>query len=49
MSDKTRVTLSLPKEVNDTIKKYADLYGLTKSGLVTILVNQLVANGELFK
>ena len=33
-------TLSLPVESNDKLEKMAQKYGMTKSGLVTFLINQ---------
>ena len=44
-----KVTLSLPVESNDKLEKMAQKYGMTKSGLVTFLINQADDKGTIFK
>lgn len=46
---KKKVTLSLPVESNDKLEKMAQKYGMTKSGLVTFLINQADDKGTIFK
>ena len=45
---KKKVTLSLPVESNDKLEKMAQKYGMTKSGLVTFLINQADDKGTIF-
>ena len=42
------MTLSLPVESNDKLEKMAQKYGMTKSGLVTFLINQAADDKGLF-
>ena len=46
--EKKKVTLSLPVESNDKLEKMAQKYGMTKSGLVTFLINQADDKGTIF-
>ena len=47
--EKKKVTLSLPVESsNDKLEKMAQKYGMTKSGLVTFLINQADDKGDYF-
>ena len=47
--EKKKVTLSLPVESNDKLEKMAQKYGMTKSGLVTFLINQADDKTTIFK
>ena len=48
--DKKKITLSVPTSVDDNLSKIAKQNGMTKSGLVTFLVNQLAEqDGNLYK
>ncbi|MDC9192410.1 protein repA [Clostridioides difficile] len=46
--EKKKVALSLPVDPNDKLQKMAQKYGLTKSGLVTFLINQADDKGTIF-
>lgn len=45
---KKAITLSLPIETVEKLDILANKYGMTKSGLVNFLINQLDEKGTLF-
>jgi len=46
---KVHVTVSLPTDTNKNLATLATQYGMTKSGLINLLVNKVVAdNGKIF-
>lgn len=49
--EKVRVTLSLSADTKENLEKFAKQNGMTKSGLVSFLINQLdkTAKGDIFK
>jgi hypothetical protein len=46
---KKNITLSLPIETNDKLEKLAKKYGMTKSGLVNMLINQVDEAGTIYR
>lgn len=46
---KKNITLSLPIETNEKLEKLAQKYGMTKSGLVNLLINQADEAGTIYK
>lgn len=48
-NEKKKITLSIPVETNNTLEEMARKHGMTKSGLVTFLINQLKEKGSIFK
>lgn len=46
--EKTKVMLSLPIETNQKLAQLANVYGMTKSGLVNLLVQKLEQEGKIF-
>lgn len=46
---KKNITLSLPIETNEKLEKMAKKYGMTKSGLVNLLINQVNEAGTIYK
>ncbi|MGQ7458444.1 protein repA [Streptococcus suis] len=47
--DKNKITLSIPKDTNEKLAELAKTNGMTKSGLVNFLVNQLAnKSGDLY-
>lgn len=47
-TQKKKITLSLPVETDIKIEELAKKFGLTKSGLVNLLVNKASENGTIF-
>lgn len=47
--EKKKVMLSLPVETNTKLEKLARENGLTKSALVTVLIQKLNQEGQIFK
>ena len=47
--EKKKVMLSLPVEVNTRLEELARENGLTKSALVTVLIQKLNQEGQIFK
>ena len=47
-TEKKKITLSLPVETDVKIEELAEKFGLTKSGLVNLLVNRASENGTIF-
>lgn len=47
-TQKKKITLSLPVETDIKIEELAKKFGLTKSGLVNLLVNRASENGTIF-
>ena len=47
--EKKKVMLSLPIEVNTRLEELARENGLTKSALVTVLIQKLSQQGQIFK
>lgn len=45
---KKKITLSLPVVTNEKLEEIAQKYGMTKSGLVNLLVNQADENGSIY-
>ena len=48
-NEKKKITLSIPVETNNILEEMAKKHGMTKSGLVTFLINQLKEKGSIFK
>jgi len=46
--EKKKVTLSLPKETNEKLDELCKKFGMTKSGLVNFLINQLAESGSIY-
>ena len=46
---KKNITLSLPIETNEKLEKLAKKYGMTKSGLVNMLINQVDEAGAIYR
>lgn len=46
---KKNITLSLPVETNEKLENLAKKYGMTKSGLVNLLINQANEAGTIYK
>lgn len=46
---KKRITLSIPNSSADVIENLAEKYGMTKSGVVTVLVKEAEEAGTLFR
>ncbi|EAL4079003.1 protein repA [Campylobacter jejuni] len=47
--DKIKITLSIPVDTNEKLAELAKANGMTKSGLVNFLVNQLAnKSGDLY-
>ncbi len=47
--EKKKVTLSIPVETNGKLEELAQKYGMTKSGLVNFLINQVSEAGTIYK
>lgn len=47
-NEKKKITLSIPVETNNTLEEMARKHGMTKSGLVTFLINQLKEKRKRF-
>ena len=47
--EKKKITLSIPVETNAKLEELAQKYGMTKSGLVNFLVNQVSEAGTIYK
>jgi Ribbon-helix-helix protein, copG family. len=46
---KTRITLSIPTESAELVTKLAEKYGMTKSGVVAVLIREAEEAGTLFR
>lgn len=46
--EKKKITLSLPVDTNERLEDLAVKFGMTKSGLVTFLVNQTDEKGTIY-
>lgn len=46
---KKKVTLSLPVETNKKLEEMSKKFGMTKSGLVNFLINQVAESGTIYK
>lgn len=44
-----KITLSIPVETNGKLEELAQKYGMTKSGLVNFLVNQVAEAGTIYR
>lgn len=47
--EKKKITLSIPIETNDKLENLAKKYGMTKSGLVNMLINQVAEAGTIYR
>lgn len=47
--EKKKITLSIPVETNRKLEELAEKYGMTKSGLVNFLINQVAEAGTIYK
>ena len=47
--EKKKITLSIPVETNGKLEYLAQKYGMTKSGLVNILINQVAEAGTIYR
>lgn len=47
--EKKKITLSIPVETNRKLEEMAEKYGMTKSGLVNFLINQVAEAGTIYK
>lgn len=47
--EKKKVTLSIPVETDGKLEDLAQKYGMTKSGLVNFLINQVAEAGTIYK
>lgn len=47
--EKKKVTLSIPVNTNEKLEELAQKYGMTKSGLVNFLINQVAEAGTIYK
>ena len=47
--EKKKITLSIPVETNGKLEELAQKYGMTKSGLVNFLVNQVAEAGTIYR
>lgn len=45
---KKQIALSLPEQTDEKLKKNAEKYGMTKSGLVNYLVNMVDETGTIY-
>jgi antitoxin component of RelBE/YafQ-DinJ toxin-antitoxin module len=46
--EKKKVTLSLPVDTNKKLEELCKKYGMTKSGLVNFLINQVAESGSIY-
>jgi len=46
--EKKKVTLSLPVDTNKKLEELCKKYGMTKSGLVNFLINQVAESGTIY-
>ena len=44
-----KITLSIPVETNGKLEELSKKYGMTKSGLVNFLINQVAEAGTIYK
>ena len=47
--EKKKITLSIPVETNGKLEELSKKYGMTKSGLVNFLINQVAEAGTIYK
>ena len=47
--EKKKITLSIPIETNEKLESLAKKYGMTKSGLVNMLINQVAEGGTIYR
>lgn len=47
--EKKKITLSIPIETNYKLESLAKKYGMTKSGLVNMLINQVAEAGTIYR
>lgn len=47
--EKKKITLSIPVETNGKLEELAKKYGMTKSGLVNLLITQVAEAGSIYK
>jgi len=48
MVEKKKITISLPVETTETLDELAKKFGMTKSGLINFLVNQVAEKGTIY-
>jgi hypothetical protein len=46
---KKKITLSINKDVDEKLTALSDKFGMTRSGLVTFLINKLEEEGSIYK
>lgn len=47
--EKKKITLSIPVKTNDELENLAAKYGMTKSGVVNLLITQVAEAGSIYK
>ena len=47
--EKKKITLSIPVKTNGKLEELSKKYGMTKSGLVNFLINQVAEAGTIYK
>lgn len=49
MTEKKNITLSVDKNVDEKITVLSKKFGMTRSGLITFLINKLEVEGSIYK